>query len=279
VDTNNVYWAATNAAGQKLMGLKQSNGAIIATGWPVTTPGNVTTSSPTLSTVSGTTTLYLGVAGDLLQLAVTGTTWVTNTSPGTVTGRVSFGTSFLAATKGTSRVYAGDSSGSMWAISPTSFTGTSSLWSYAAGSAITNNYYDGATDTVAFGTSGGKVVVLNGADGSLLKTHLSPIPVTTDYPFTLDTSDPITAAPLYVNGVLAVATTLGKLYLIDRNTGLTSPGGVKILRQFSFGPTQSVSTVGFDANQSRYMISTSSAANDGRIYYFDAVTDPTPTFQ
>ena len=39
------------------------------------------------------------------------------------------------------------------------------------------------------------------------------------------------------------------------------------------------STIAFDANTSRYMVSTSSAANDGRIYYFDAVTDPTPTFQ
>ena len=278
LDATNVYWAATTASAQVLMGLAQVGGGNISSGWPVPTPVNVTTSSPTLS-ISGTTTLYLGVTGDLLQLALTGTTFVANSAPGTVTGRVSFGTSALAATKGTSRVYAGDSSGTLWAISPSNFTGTNSLWSYAAGSAITNNYYDAATDTVAFGTSGGKVVVLNATDGSLLKTHLSPLPVTTDYPFTLNTSDPITAAPLYVNGVLAVGTTLGKLYLLDRNTGLTSPGGVSILQEYSFGPAESVSTIAYDANLSRYMVSTSSAANDGRIYYFDAVTDPTPTFQ
>ncbi len=274
LDANNVYWAATTASAQVLMGIKQSNGAKISTSWPVTTPLNVTTSSPTLSTVSGTTTLYLGVTGDLLQLAVTGTTFVTNTKPGTITGRVSFGTSYLAATNGTSRVYAGDSSGTIWAISPTTFTGTNFLWSYAAGSAITDNYYDGATDTVAFGTSGGKVVVLNaagsGTAGSLLNTT---------YPYTLNASDPITAAPLYVNGVLAVGTTLGKLYLLDRNTGNASPNGVSILRKYDFGPTESVSTVGYDANYGRYMVSTSSAANDGRLYYFDAVSDPTPTFQ
>ena len=276
LDANNVYWAATTASAQVLMGISQTSGAKISTSWPVTTPVNVTTSSPTLSTVSGATTLYLGVTGDLLQLAVTGTTFITNTAPGTITGRVSFGTSYLAATSGTSRVYAGDSTGTMWAISPTTFTGASSLWSYSAGSAVTNNYYDAATDTIAFGTTGGKVVVLNAADGSLLKTNL---PSTTDYPYTLNTSDPITAAPLYVNGVLAVATTMGKLYLIDRNTGLASPNGVKILRQFSFGPTESVSTIGYDVNVSRYMVSTSSAANDGRLYYFDGLTDPTPTFQ
>ena len=278
LDANNVYWAATTTSGQVLEGVKQSDGSVIRTGWPVTTPVNVTTSSPTLS-ISATTTLYLGVTGDLLQLAVTGTAFVANSAPATVTGRVSFGTSNLAATKGTSRVYAGDSSGTLWAISPTNFTGTNSLWSYPAGSAITNNYYDATTDTVAFGTSGGKVVVLNAGDGSLLKTHLSPLPVTTDYPFTLNTSDPITAAPLYVNGVLAVGTTLGKLYFLDRNTGLTSPGGVSILQEYSFGPAESVSTIAYDANTSRYMVSTSSAANDGRIYYFDPVTDPTPLSQ
>ncbi|HSY41477.1 MAG TPA: PQQ-binding-like beta-propeller repeat protein, partial [Polyangia bacterium] len=276
LDANNVSWAATTGTTtQVLMGLAQSGGAPISGSWPVTTPVNVTTSSPTLSTVSGTTTLYLGVTGDLLQLAVTGTTFVQNTAPGTITGRVSFGTSFLAATNGTSRVYAGDSSGTVWAISPTNFTGTNFLWSYGAGAAITNNYYDGATDTLAFGTSGGKVVVLNaagsGTGGSLLNTS---------YPYTLNASDPITAAPIYVNGVLAVGTTLGKLYLLDRDTGnTTSPNGVSILRQYSFGPAESVSTIGYDANVSRYMVSTSSAANDGRIYYFDAVADPTPTFQ
>ena len=274
LDANNVYWAATTSSAQVLMGIVQTSGAKISTSWPVTTPANVTTSSPTLSTVAGTTTLYLGVTADLLQLAVTGTTFVQDTKPGTITGRVSFGTSALAGTYGTSRIYAGDSAGNMTAISPTDFTGTHFLWSYAAGSAITNNYYDLFTDTVAFGTSGGKVVVLNaagsGTGGSLLNTT---------YPYTLDASDPITSAPLYVNGVLAVATTLGKLYLLDRNTGLASPNGVSILRQYSFGPTESVSTIGYDANMTRYMVSTSSAANDGRIYYFDAVTDPTSSFQ
>jgi len=37
-----------------------------------------------------------------------------------------------------------------------------------------------------------------------------------------------------------------------------------------------VSTIGFDSTVNRYMVTTSSAANDGRVYYFDVVTDPTP---
>jgi fibronectin-binding autotransporter adhesin len=264
MDASNLYWAATTSTAQVLMGLKQSTGAKISSGWPVTTPASVTTSSPTLVTSSGVTTLYLGLTADLVQLAVTGTTFVQNTKPGTITGRVTYGTSALSATSGTSRLYAGDSSGSMWAISPSNFTGTHDLWSYAAGSGITNNYYDASTDTLQFGTSGGKVVVLNAATGAV---------VNAGYPYTLDASDPITAAPLYNAGVLVVGTSKGKLYLLDRNTGT----GASVIKTYSFGASQSVSTVAFDPQTSRYMVATSSAANDGRIYFLDLVSDPTPS--
>ncbi|HEY4395946.1 MAG TPA: LamG-like jellyroll fold domain-containing protein, partial [Polyangia bacterium] len=272
IDANNVYWAATTGTStQVLEGIVQSSGATISVGWPVTTPANVSASSPTLFTNSGTTTLYMGLASGVASLAVTGTTFAQDTKPGSVTGRVSVGTSFLAATTGTKRLYVGDSAGSMTAINPADFTGTHFLWSYVAGAAITNNYYDGATDTQQFGTSGGTIVVLNaagsGTGGSLLNTS---------YPFTLNAADPITAAPLYVNGVLVVGTTLGKLYFLDRNTGnATAPNGVKIIKEYYFGPTESVSTIGYDVNVSRFMVTTSSTAKDGRLYYFDSVTDPT----
>jgi fibronectin-binding autotransporter adhesin len=267
LDANNLYAAATaGTTTQELIGVNQSTGVKI-TSWPVTAPANVTTSSPMLWKQAGITKLYLGVTGSLLELTVTGTTWAEDTSPGTITGRVSGGTSSLAATFGTARLYAGDSSGTLWAITPAFATGPapSSLWSYAAGSAITDNTYDSGTDTVQFGTAGGKVVVLNAGTGALLNTPA--------YPYTLDASDPITAAPLYYAGVLAVGTTKGKLYLLDRNTGT----GVSIIKEFNFGSSQSVSTVAFDADVSRYMVATSSAANDGRVYYIDFVSDPTPS--
>ncbi len=274
MDATNLYWAATTASAQVLAGIKQSNGAVIGAGWPVTTPFNVTTSSPTLVTQSGTTTLYLGVTADLLSLAVTGTSFVQNSKPGTITGRVAFGTSLASGTSGTQRIYAGDSAGKMWAISPSNFAGANWLWSYAAGSAITGNSYDSFTDTVQFGTAGGKIVVLTGAGSGT-----AGVTYNTTYPVTLDASDPITAAPLYYSGVLVVGTTKGKLYLLDRHTGLTSPNGVSTIATYSFGPTESVSTIAFDPDYSRYMVSTSSAASDGRIYYFDLVADPTPTFK
>ncbi|HXU63695.1 MAG TPA: PQQ-binding-like beta-propeller repeat protein, partial [Polyangia bacterium] len=155
-----------------------------------------------------------------------------------------------------------DAAGTMWAISPTNFTGLKSLWSYASGAAIANNWYDGTTDTVQFGTAGGKVVVLNASTGAVLNSS---------YPYTLDASDPITAAPLYYRGVLVVGTSKGKVYFIDRDTG----GGAAIIKMVDFGSTQSVSSIAFDSTTSRYMVSTSSAANDGRLYYFDLVSDPT----
>ena len=264
MDATNLYWAATTSTSQVLMGITQSGGAKISTSWPVTTPNNVTTSAPTLVTTSGTTTLYLGITANLLQLAVTGTTFVQNTKPGTITGRVTYGVSGLTATLNTARVYAGDSGGTMWAISPTTFSGTNFLWSYPAGSALTDNTYDSGTDTLQFGTSGGKVVVLNAATAALY----------TGYPYTLDTTDPITAAPLYYAGVLVVGTTKGKLYFLDRNTG----SGVSIIKTYSFGSGETISTVAFDVNSSRYMVSTSSStASDGRLYSFDLVSDPTPS--
>lgn len=277
LDASNLYWAGTNATPTQLLyGIGQTSQAPIKTGWPITTPASVTTSSPQLWTRSGLTALYLGIDGDLLQLDVTGTTFVTNTKPGTVTGRISVGTSSLTATKGTARVFAGDTSGTLWAMSPTTFSGTNFLWSYAAGSAINgSSYYDSSTDTIQFGTQGGKIVVLTGAGSGT-----SGVVLNSSYPFTLNVSDPIASPPLYYSGVLVVGTTLGKLYFLDRNTGnATAPAGVGIIAEYDFGATESVSGVAFDGNTNRYLVSTSSAANDGRLYYFDLVADPTPTFK
>jgi hypothetical protein len=126
-----------------------------------------------------------------------------------------------------------------------------------------------------FGTSGGALVALKGAGSGT-----NGAVVNTTYPYTLPNSDSVSTAPLYYNGVLVVGSSKGNLYFLDRNTGNgTAPNGVKILKEINFGSTQSVSSIGFDSTVSRYMVSTSSAANDGRIYYFDIVNDPTPTVQ
>jgi hypothetical protein len=279
LDASNIYWGATNSSGQMLFGIKQLDGSAIKTGWPVTAPSNVTTSAPTIVTSTGM--LYLGSTSTLGQLTLSSLAWEQDNPTGiaTITGRVSYGSSFLAATTGTKRIYVGDSGGAVWAISPSAFsssgTVTTYLWKYAAGSAVTDNYYDGGSDTVMFGTSSGAVVALTGAGSGA-----NGAVVNSSYPYTLPNSDSVSTAPLYYNGVLVVGSSKGNLYFLDRNTGnSTAPNGVSILKEVNFGPTESVSTIGFDSTVNRYMVATSSAANDGRIYYFDIVTDPTSSTQ
>ena len=278
LDGNNVYWAATTGTGtppaQMLFGIQQADGTKIKTGWPATAPAGVTTSAPTLVTVGTTTSLYLGATSTLAQLNFTTVAWMQDVPSGigTINGRVSYGNSLLPATSGTLNIFAGDTSGSVWAINPSSFSSSGTVntfrWKYPAGSTVTDNYYDAGTDTVQFGTSGGAVVVLTGAGSGTNGAVLNA-----GYPYALPGGDPVSAAPLYYNGVLVVGTSRGNLYFLDRDNG----GGVSILKEVNFGPTESVSTVGFDPAMSRYLVATSSPANDGRIYDFDLVSDPTPS--
>jgi outer membrane protein assembly factor BamB len=182
----------------------------------------------------------------------------TNTNPGSasVRGRV------LATSA--NRVFAGDDGGTMWAMDTNNFAGTNKMWSYVvAGDSIQSSPYADSTG-VYFGTDGGKVVGLNVTTGAAL----------TGYPLVpAATTDKIRTAPLSQGGLLVVGTTTGKLFFIDRNNGTTGPA---LYREFYFGPTESVSSVGYDTSASRYMVSTSdSGTNDGRLYYIDLIADPT----
>ncbi|HVY41144.1 MAG TPA: LamG domain-containing protein [Polyangia bacterium] len=272
MDANNLYWSATtSASSRQLMQVGMTNQSTL-TGWPLTTPGNVTASPPALVTSGGNTTLYLGITGYLLQLDVTSTTFVSNTKVGTVNGRVTYGRSVSS---GVARVFAGNSGGTMWALNPANFSGTNYLWSYAASAAISGSYYDAQTDTIQFGTNGGKLVVLTGAGSGT-----SGVVLNASYPYTLDATDPIQSAPLYYAGILAVGSTKGKLYFVDRNTGTTP--GVQIVREYAFGAAETISAIGFDPDVNRYMVSVSNVntgIHDARLYYFDLVADPTPSFQ
>ena len=129
----------------------------------------------------------------------------------------------------------------------------------------------GLAAAIAVATAAVAVVALNAGPHTV---------VNSSYPYSL-TSDPISAAPLYSSGVLVVGTTKGNLYFLDRNTGsATAPNGVSIIKQVSFGSSQTVSSIGYDPDYNRYMVATSSAgALDGRLYYFDVVSDPTSSVQ
>jgi hypothetical protein len=263
MDASNLYWGSTTS-GKNFWTLGQSTESNPT---PVAITPAVTNAGLSIATINGTTYAYMGVTGNMLKIGTASQSIVaTNSSPGSASifGRIVLG----YGKSGTWRAYAGDSGGTMWALDATSgFATAGGLWSYATANGIQSSpYYDHDTDTLHYGTQGGTIIVLNGASGTTLNAG---------YPYTPagGSGDPIQAAPLYYGGVLVVGSTGGKLYFLDRNTGT----GVSLIRQYAFGPSESVSGIGFDPNVNRYMVSTaSSSSNDGRLYYFDLVADPTP---
>jgi hypothetical protein len=260
VDSSNLYWGGTTQmpTTQKVWTLGQTSRAQ-PVGSPMTITPVITSASPALWTSGPATYLFMGVAGNIIKVNVTNQTLdATNTNLGTasVYGRIGLGSS---------RVFAGADSGDLWAIDANNFTSTNRLWRYAVtGDSIKSSpYYDSSTAVVHFGTERGKMAAVNSGGVPL-----------TGYPFVAgSTSDAIRAAPLYRNGILVFGTTTGRLYFYDRNNGSTGPA---LIKEYNFGPAQVVSGIGYDSSVGRYMVTTADpASNDGRIYYFDDVTDPT----
>ncbi|HVZ87142.1 MAG TPA: LamG-like jellyroll fold domain-containing protein [Polyangia bacterium] len=261
LDANNLYWGAS---GNAFWTLGQSS-ETAPTGSPLTLSTAVTTAAPAIATISGTTTAFLGVTGTVAKISVAGQSLTASASlssgSAAVWGRMVIGTSGA-----NTRLYAGDDGNVIRALDTGSgFSGTP-LGSFTTTSAIKSSpYYDRDTDTIQFGTQDGSIYVLNGTASAKLYSS---------YPYQPVAGDAITAAPVVVSGVLVVGSTAGRLYFIDRNTG----SGYALIKTYAFGPSESVSGVGYDPNASRFMVSTSSAsANDGHLYFFDSVTDPTPS--
>ncbi|HVY39162.1 MAG TPA: LamG domain-containing protein [Polyangia bacterium] len=267
LDANNVYWGSTTSNKNFwTVGISNESNPT-----PVQLTPVVTSAALTIATVSSTTYAFMGVTNSLLKISTAGNTLSdtnSSTGMGTIKGRVIVGYDKT----GLQRVFAGDDLGNFWAIDPgTSFNTNGGAWKYPGGSANAINgspYYDHDTNTVQFGTNSGTIVVLTSGTSSYTLRN-------TAYPYTPPgggSGDPITAAPLYYNGILVVGSTKGKLYFLDRNTGT----GVSIVKQYYFGPNESVSGIGYDPTFDRYMVTTANSSTlDGRVYFFDSVSDPT----
>jgi hypothetical protein len=276
MDTSNLYWAGqkTSDSSYRVWALGQSNKSV--PGWspmrpsavssPVTGETAVTAASLALWT-SGSTYAFLGQTGYMVKANVsTGLVAEYNSNPGS--GNSILGRIIVVAT-GTNRVLAGDDHGDFWSIAPGTFTGTNKQWSYTA-LAGTDQFkstpiYDYTAGYVHVGTEGGRLVVLNAATGAAL----------TGYPMTTLTTDPMRAALLYRSGVIAVGTTTGKLFFVNRRT--TSTGSPQLMREYYFGSSELVSGIAYDSSANKYLVTTSSSSSkDGRIYTIDA-TDVTLT--
>jgi hypothetical protein len=263
-DASNLYWGGTTSGPttQKIWTLGQTSRSQ-PTGSPFVITPVITSAQPALWASGVTTYMFMGLTGNAMKFDATNQLLdSTNTNPGSaaVRGRI---LPTLAI-----RVFFGDDAGTMWAVDPNNFAGTNKLWSYTvAGDSIQSQpFYDYTGAILQFGTEAGKIVALDTNANGAVKTGYPYVPGTT--------SDAIRSALLYFNGVLAVGTTTGKLFFIDRNNGSTGPA---LIREYYFGPTESVSGVGYDSNSSRYMVSTADpSTNDGKLYYIDLISDPTP---
>ena len=259
-DSTNLYWGSTTS-GKNFWTLNKTTESSPT---PVAITPTVTTSGLSVTSISGTTYAFMGVTGDFLKISTAGQSiTATNTSPGThaINGRVTIGYK----SSSTIRLYGGDDGGNMWALDTGSgFATTNGVWHYTATSSISGSpYYDATTDTLQFGTDGGAILSLNGSTGAV---------VNAGYPYTPSAGDAITAAPLYYKGILVIGSSGGKLYFLDRNTG----SSVALIKKYDFGTNEAISGVGYDVSVNRFMVTTANpTTKDGRLYYFDLITDPT----
>ena len=261
INATNLYWGGikTSPVAQMIWTVSQTTQAQ-PVGSPFTITPTITSAAPALF-FDGTNYLIIGLTGNLIKLNVSNQTLTaTNTSPGSasVVGR-------LTATQ--TRIYAADNGGNVWSFDANNFAGTNRMWQHTVGGGDQiqgSILLDQVGGIIHFGTEQGKVGAVSSTTGA----------TQTGYPFVPgSTSDAIRTAPLYINGILVVGTTTGKLYFYDRNNGTTGPAFIK---QYAFGPTQAVSGVGYDSNAQRYMVSVADpTTKDGRVYFIDAITDPT----
>jgi hypothetical protein len=275
MDTTNLYFGGTSS-GNKFWSVIQSTG-LQTTGSPFSITGAVTAASPAVWTNGGNTYVTVGMSGQISHVDISNFAMTYgNTSPvGNVVSRIGYGTKSL-----TTLFVGDDSGGTMWGIDPLNST-NGSRWSFAAGgTTLSPPYYDYTGDTLMFGTSQGKLFSLSTASAASTAAMTG---YSSGYQPNSN-ADAFSTAPLYSAGILVAgntggATTGGKLYFIDRNTATSSPcipgSAPSLLKQYNFGPSESVSGVGYDASSSRYMAATSSSTNDGRLYYFDLLTDTT----
>jgi outer membrane protein assembly factor BamB len=234
-------------------------------GSPFPLTPSVTNASIVTRIVGGATQVFPGSIGHILQVNVTNQSLAAdNSNPGaaSVVGRIALGTN------GAHRIYAGDDGGRLWSLDPSNFAGTNKVWSYtvASDSIKSSPYYHYATNSIQFGTEAGKLVVLN-ASGTPY----------TGYPYVPGSTSDQFRGLLYWSGILIAGTENGKLFFLDRDNGTTGPTP---LLQYFFGPSEVVSGIGYDLGSNRYMVSVADPSlNNGRVYLFDGLTDPTPGAQ
>ncbi|HEY4183700.1 MAG TPA: LamG-like jellyroll fold domain-containing protein [Polyangia bacterium] len=269
-DTLNVYWGGTTSGpttSRVFTLIKSSKSLLGGAGLPVSAV--ISGAAPALWS-SNDSFLFAGESTHFEKIDVTTQVLTAlNASPtGTVNGRLSIGNN---------KVYGTDNVGKLWVLDPTSAS-LAVLWSYhddtnhmscTSGSACAVTaplYVDWTTGRAFYGDGDGHLYASYNTSG----TSGGQI---TGFPYQPSASDAYASAPLYNAGILVAGTTTGTVYVIDVNGG----SGPVLLQTYKLGPATRVSGVGYDSGSATYMIaSADSTAKDGKLFYIDAVPDPTP---
>jgi hypothetical protein len=265
LDTSNVYWAGNNGSGsRKMFSLPQTSTTLNGSG---SLSADVTV-FPTIATISGTSYIFTAISGTVYKTPSNFGAGATSSQPTTaVSGRVTLFGGIL---------YFVENQGKLWALNSLDL---SSNWSYQdtdasrhpGGCTAINQcssqsiFVQVLTGRVTYGDQDGHVYVVakNGSSGSLLG----------GYPYRPGAStDTFTTAPLVTNGIIAIGTSGGKVFLIDQQDASNVPS---LIRTYNF--RSAVSSISYDRNNAssgEYMITTA----DGRLFYVSRVSDPTPSY-
>jgi hypothetical protein len=267
IDANNLYFGGTTGGNNKIWTLGKTSHAL-APSSPLSVTAVISGVAPAIWS-SGDTYAFMGSAAHLYK--VDATTQTLTTDNATLTGAVSGRLSIV-----NSKVYAADTAGTLLVADPNSFATT--LWSYhdnsnhagcVAGSncAIGSMYVDPVLNRAFYGDGDGHLYAsynTSGTTGAEL----------TGYPYRPGSSNDVFSSPPFYNaGILVAGTTTGNLYVIDLNAG----SGPVLKQSYAFGATTKISGISYDRGSAAYMVATADAsAKDGKLYYIDALTDPTP---
>jgi hypothetical protein len=126
-------------------------------------------------------------------------------------------------------------------------------------------YVDYKTSYAYFGDNSGKLYVVTDTGANLA-----------NYPYTISGALQLASSPVYLpgTGVVAVGASDGTVYFVDRRNASNAPNTFK---RFFITGAAAISSVGYDYNTSRYMVSSS----DGKLAFINAadVQDPTNTVE
>jgi hypothetical protein len=262
-DGTNLYFGGTNGSSvAKIFGVQVASGANEKTLQKTVGSVGTVTTTPSWTTSSGSTYVYLGSTASMSQAYLYRINMTSGSVDASYTGET---TSFNdAVVLINTRAYAVSDAGKLHALDALNFNSggftdvTGFPYQTAAAQPIKfSAWIDYATTDAYFGDNSGNVYTVSTA-GALR----------TGFPVSLGAVQ-VTSSPIYRTGtgVIAVGASDGYLYFIDRSAGA-------VFDRFFVSSSGTVSSVSYDPHISAFMV----ASSDGKLVFVNGadVTDPTP---